>query len=178
MYRPRVPVQFSLRFLVFQPVSMLSWISLQSCLNLYSTVVIHAGEAVVFRMWWLFPTVVLAGLGEVIGWAGRLWSSHSPARLDPYLMQWVLPYSPCPLPFTAFWIRCIEFVPPSLLPHLCWRLTLWYSGRSLDISVLSIVVWALDGVSNLFLRFYFATFANLNLWYCAHRHNRVLLSCE
>ncbi|EIN13774.1 RTA1 like protein [Punctularia strigosozonata HHB-11173 SS5] len=48
---------------------------------------IHFGQAIYFRMWWLFPTAVLAGFTEIIGWSGRLWSSKNPLLLDPYLMQ-------------------------------------------------------------------------------------------
>lgn len=49
--------------------------------------VIHLGQAIRFRLWWLLPTVVLAGLTEVIGWSGRLWSSQNPTLLTPFLMQ-------------------------------------------------------------------------------------------
>lgn len=40
-------------------------------------------------MWWLLPTAVLAGIGETVGWTGRLWSSYSPTLDDPFLMQYV-----------------------------------------------------------------------------------------
>ena len=41
-------------------------------------------------MWWLLPTVVLAGLGELVGWSGRYWSSLNDGTLDkPYIMQYV-----------------------------------------------------------------------------------------
>jgi hypothetical protein len=52
--------------------------------------VLHFGQAIRFRMWWLLPTAVLAGLAEIIGWSGRLWSSKNPLSLDPYLMQYVV----------------------------------------------------------------------------------------
>ncbi|KAJ6451298.1 hypothetical protein C8R45DRAFT_1125057 [Mycena sanguinolenta] len=38
-------------------------------------------------MRWLLPTVCLCGIGELVGWSGRLWSSFSPALSDPYMMQ-------------------------------------------------------------------------------------------
>lgn len=40
-----------------------------------------------FHMWWTLPTAVTAGLGEVIGWTARLWSSKNPLNLNPFLMQ-------------------------------------------------------------------------------------------
>ncbi|KIO15842.1 hypothetical protein M407DRAFT_201910, partial [Tulasnella calospora MUT 4182] len=45
---------------------------------LYSlTTAAHLGQATYYRMWWLFPTMVLGGFGEIIGWAGRTWSSRN-----------------------------------------------------------------------------------------------------
>jgi hypothetical protein len=40
-------------------------------LCLQSSSVIHVGQLIRFRMWWLLPTAVLAGIGETIGWSGR-----------------------------------------------------------------------------------------------------------
>lgn len=51
--------------------------------------VLHAAQAAYFRMWWLLPTACLCGVGELVGWTGRLWSSFSPANGNPYLMQYV-----------------------------------------------------------------------------------------
>ncbi|KAJ6552974.1 RTA1 like protein-domain-containing protein [Mycena capillaripes] len=48
---------------------------------------LHAAQATYHRMWWLFPTACLCGVGELIGWSGRLWSSFSPRLGDPYMMQ-------------------------------------------------------------------------------------------
>ena len=50
-------------------------------------IVAHTGQAIKYRMWWLFPTMVACTLTEIIGWSGRLWSSYTPQSLDPYLMQ-------------------------------------------------------------------------------------------
>ncbi len=52
-------------------------------------IVTHVVQAFWFRMWWLLPTVVLAGLGELIGWSGRYWSSFNGGVADkPYTMQY------------------------------------------------------------------------------------------
>jgi hypothetical protein len=53
-------------------------------------IVIHVVQAIRFRLWWLFPTAVLCGLLEVIGWSGRLWSSKNPFLREPFIMQCVL----------------------------------------------------------------------------------------
>lgn len=61
--------------------------------------VAHLFQAFWYRLWWLLPTAILAGLGEIIGWAGRLWSSRNVLNKTPFLMQWVkffaLILSPC-----------------------------------------------------------------------------------
>ena len=53
-------------------------------------IVIHVVQAIRFHLWWLFPTAVLCGLLEVIGWSGRLWSSTNPLLRKPFIMQYVL----------------------------------------------------------------------------------------
>ncbi|KAJ6552992.1 RTA1-like protein [Mycena capillaripes] len=48
---------------------------------------LHVGQATYYRMWWLLPTACLCGLGELVGWSGRLWSSFSPSFYNPFMMQ-------------------------------------------------------------------------------------------
>lgn len=59
-------------------------------LRLKSFTVLHIGQATYYRMWWLFPTTCLCGIGEIIGWGGRLWSSFSPDLHKPFMMQCAL----------------------------------------------------------------------------------------
>jgi hypothetical protein len=54
---------------------------------------LHIGQAVYFRLWFLFPTAVLCGIGEVIGWSGRLWASFNVLNRNAFLMQCVTLYS-------------------------------------------------------------------------------------
>jgi hypothetical protein len=49
--------------------------------------VLHIGEAIKWRTWWMLPSMALGCIGEVIGWYGRFWSSNNPQLLDPFLMQ-------------------------------------------------------------------------------------------
>ncbi|KAI6162722.1 RTA1 like protein-domain-containing protein, partial [Pisolithus thermaeus] len=51
--------------------------------------VLHLFQSYKFRMWWLIPTVILAGILEVLGWSARLWSSISPTLLTPFEIQLV-----------------------------------------------------------------------------------------
>ncbi|KAF7303572.1 hypothetical protein MIND_00586500 [Mycena indigotica] len=48
---------------------------------------LHTAQAVYFRLWWLLPTAVLCGIGEIIGWGARLWSATSPNATEPFRMQ-------------------------------------------------------------------------------------------
>ncbi|KAK0475729.1 RTA1-like protein [Armillaria novae-zelandiae] len=53
---------------------------------LYSvSTILHVGQGIYYRMWWVFPTICLAGIMEVLGWSGRLWSSYSPKLLRLFL---------------------------------------------------------------------------------------------
>ena len=58
-------------------------------LKLHSTVnlVIHAGQATRYRLWWLLPTACFCGIIELIGWSGRLWSSFSPLASTPFQIE-------------------------------------------------------------------------------------------
>ncbi|KAF8609445.1 RTA1-domain-containing protein [Ceratobasidium sp. AG-I] len=63
------------------------WICIVFVVLFSISTAIHVGQATWSRMWWLFPSLVAGGILEVIGWAGRLWSSSRPGLLNPFLMQ-------------------------------------------------------------------------------------------
>lgn len=52
--------------------------------------VVHTGQALKYRMWWLFPTIIIGGLTEILGWSGRLWSSIDIMQGDAFMIQYVL----------------------------------------------------------------------------------------
>lgn len=39
------------------------------------------------RLWWFGIVLAIGGIGEVVGWAGRTWSSQDVYQLDAFLMQ-------------------------------------------------------------------------------------------
>jgi hypothetical protein len=49
--------------------------------------VLHLGQALKYKLWWMIPTATFAGILEILGWSARLWSSRSPKLLTPYEMQ-------------------------------------------------------------------------------------------
>jgi hypothetical protein len=72
-------------------------LALHECVLLYHLaaglltviIVIHTIQALYYRAWWFFPTTVIAGIAEVVGWSGRLRSSFDPIALTPFLVQQV-----------------------------------------------------------------------------------------
>ncbi|KAJ7604128.1 RTA1-like protein [Roridomyces roridus] len=69
--------------------------------------IIHVGQAIYYRMWWLFLTACLCGVGELVGWGGRLWSALTPdqALKTPYMMQITTTIlAPTPVPYCGNFI--------------------------------------------------------------------------
>lgn len=77
---------------------------------------IHLGQAIRFKLWWLLMTAVIAGIAEIMGWGARLWSSKNPTNITPYLMQYGSSFLIC---FTLL-IIFEEYPQPSLHPRLWW----------------------------------------------------------
>ncbi|KAF8956219.1 RTA1 like protein-domain-containing protein [Flammula alnicola] len=48
---------------------------------------VHSAQAVRYRLWFIFPTAVLCGVIEILGWSGRLWSSFSPIASTPFEIE-------------------------------------------------------------------------------------------
>ncbi|KAG2344876.1 RTA1-domain-containing protein [Suillus weaverae] len=114
---------------------------------LYSiSTVLHLGQALKFRLWWMLPTATFAGVLEVLGWSARLWSSHSPKLLTPYEMQLVgTIIAPTPLVAANFIIlgKIINQVGPQfsrLTPKL-------YTIIFCCFDVICLIVQALGGAS-------------------------------
>lgn len=68
---------------MFLPVSQLS-----DRFNAWpDTSAVHSVQAFKSKYWIIYPTLVIGALVEVLGWAGRYWSSQNVTALDPFLMQ-------------------------------------------------------------------------------------------
>ncbi|KAI0058666.1 RTA1-domain-containing protein [Artomyces pyxidatus] len=105
---------------------------------------IHLGQLVWFRAWWLLPTAVFCGLLEVIGWSGRLWSSINPWLDTPHLMQIVTTIiAPTPLVAANFIILgCIITRLGSRYSRLSAK---WYTILFLTCDIVALVVQAAGG---------------------------------
>ncbi|KIJ38738.1 hypothetical protein M422DRAFT_210772 [Sphaerobolus stellatus SS14] len=53
------------------------------------TTAIHLGQALLIkpRQYWLIPTTVLCGIGEILGWSGRLWSNKNLENGNAFMIQ-------------------------------------------------------------------------------------------
>ncbi|KAJ7677166.1 RTA1-like protein [Mycena rosella] len=63
------------------------WICLAFVTLFTISTVLHFGQAIRYRVWWLLPTAFVSGLLEILGWSTRLWSSFSPLKLLPFEIQ-------------------------------------------------------------------------------------------
>lgn len=64
--------------------------SMCGCIDLI-LVGVHLGQAIWCRRWFLIPTLVLGGIGEIIGWSARLWSSivRATPQLNDAALTWL-----------------------------------------------------------------------------------------
>ncbi|KAJ7739254.1 RTA1 like protein-domain-containing protein [Mycena maculata] len=90
--------------------------------------VVHLAQAIRYRLWWLFPTAILAGALRVLGWSARLWYSLSVLQPHAFEIQY-----PTPLAAANFMIlgRIITLLGPALI--------------SLEQDILSLLVQGIGG---------------------------------
>ncbi|KAL4243401.1 RTA-like protein [Abortiporus biennis] len=106
--------------------------------------VLHLAEAIYFHMWYLIPTAVLGATGEIIGWAGRFWSSVSPLLDDPFTMQIVCTII-APTPFLAAVFIIFARITERLGVQYSRLPPRWYSRFFLTCDIISLVVQAAGG---------------------------------
>ncbi|KAF8506196.1 RTA1-domain-containing protein, partial [Hysterangium stoloniferum] len=66
-----------------------NWICLTFLILFGATTIAHVWQSVFLRsrMFWILPTIVLCGIGELIGWSGRYWSSQNPVNQNAFTIQ-------------------------------------------------------------------------------------------
>ncbi|KAF9023601.1 RTA1-domain-containing protein [Hymenopellis radicata] len=71
----------------FRPVRLLSILVSGKERHAEGCQVTHAFQAGRYKTWWAFPTMVLCGLMELIGWGARFSSSIDPTLSNPFIIQ-------------------------------------------------------------------------------------------
>ncbi|KAF5346328.1 hypothetical protein D9758_011521 [Tetrapyrgos nigripes] len=102
------------------------------------TTVLHLGQAVFCRRWFLLYTVILAGAMETAGWYGRVWSSHDVINSGAFTLQIVLTIvAPTPLLAANFIIfgRIIR----RLGTAYSWVKPCWYTKIFFTCDLLALV---------------------------------------
>ncbi|KAF7300317.1 hypothetical protein HMN09_00915000 [Mycena chlorophos] len=108
--------------------------------------VLHVGQAVRYRLWWLLPTACVAGLLEVLGWAARLWNAQNPFQFQEYEMQLVCTIlGPTPLAAANFVI--LEHIIRRLGPEYSRLSPGQYTAVFLLGDVVSLIVQAIGGAA-------------------------------
>ncbi|KAJ7715841.1 RTA1-like protein [Mycena metata] len=120
------------------------WIAIIFVVLYGISLVLHIGQATYYRMWWLFPTACLCGLGEVVGWSGRLWSSMSPSLYNPFIMQ-IVSTVIAPTPLIAVNFILLSWVVARLGPCYARLTPIRYAILFISCDVLALVVQAAGG---------------------------------
>jgi len=108
------------------------------------TTALHLIQAIHFRMWWLLPTAVLAGAGEVLGWSARLWSSISPLLITPFTIQ-ISATIIAPTPFVAAILVTFARIIERLGVRYSRLTPRWYSRFFFSCDLISLFVQAAGG---------------------------------
>ncbi|KAF9074170.1 RTA1 like protein-domain-containing protein [Rhodocollybia butyracea] len=105
---------------------------------------LHSGQAIFFKTWWAFPTIVVAGLLELMGWSARLWSSLNPNLLAPYEMQLTCTIL-APTPFVAGNFLILGRIINRLGTKYSRLPPRWYSIIFCSCDLISLLIQAIGG---------------------------------
>ncbi|KAJ3488238.1 hypothetical protein NLI96_g2984 [Meripilus lineatus] len=122
------------------------WICILFVVLFSVTSALHLGQALYYRLWFLFPTVILGGIGEIIGWSGRLWSSRNITLLDPFLMQ-ITTTIIAPTPLVAANFVILGQLIRRLGPKYSRLSPIWYTIVFVTCDLVALVVQAVGGAN-------------------------------
>ncbi|TFK33586.1 RTA1 like protein-domain-containing protein [Crucibulum laeve] len=120
------------------------WVTIMFVVLFSISALVHTGQLIYFRTWWMIPTVILCGGLEILGWSARLWSSISPQMSNPFTIQITATIiGPTPLVAANFIIlgRIIRRLGPAY-SRLSPR---WYARLFLGCDIISLVIQAVGG---------------------------------
>ncbi|KAJ7171191.1 RTA1-like protein [Mycena filopes] len=104
----------------------------------------HAAQATYYKMWWLLPTACLCGVGELVGWSGRLWSSFNPFADDPFMME-ITTTIIAPTPLIAVSFILLSRIVERLGVEYSFISARWYSIVFVSCDIVALVVQGAGG---------------------------------
>ncbi|CAE6432470.1 unnamed protein product [Rhizoctonia solani] len=78
--------QFQEMYSPFQYIPT-GWVGITFLVLFGMTTTAHLFEAIYFQTTYMIPTLVLCGVGELLGWGGRYWGHTDPLSRDAFMMQ-------------------------------------------------------------------------------------------
>ncbi|KAF9564179.1 RTA1-like protein [Agrocybe pediades] len=120
------------------------WIAIMFIVLFGVTSLLHAAQASYYRMWWLFPTICLCGILEIIGWSGRLWSRFNPPNPQPSEMQ-ITGTILGPTPFLAANFVIFGIIIQRLGTQFSRLSPKWYTILFCTCDVVSLVIQGVGG---------------------------------
>ncbi|KAH8827430.1 RTA1-like protein [Flagelloscypha sp. PMI_526] len=106
--------------------------------------IVHFGQAMWYRAYWLLPTAVLCTVGEVLGWSGRLWSHYNVLKGTPYMIQ-ISTTIIAPTPLLAVNFIVFKRVVELLGEHYCLLSARWISRLFISADIIALVVQGAGG---------------------------------
>ena len=85
IHHPKRPPSYSSSYLVLPPVGQPR--RMCDCCPLIPGLVLHLGQAIRYRTWFMLITAFLCGVMETVGWAARFYSSFHPTNTMAYTIQ-------------------------------------------------------------------------------------------
>ncbi|KAJ6558859.1 RTA1-domain-containing protein [Mycena vulgaris] len=105
--------------------------------------ILHVAQATYYRAWWLLPTAALCGVGELLGWTGRLWTSLSPDD-TPFLIQ-ITTTIIAPTPLLAASFMILSRVVQRLGTQYSLLTPKWFTVLFLPCDLIALVVQGVGG---------------------------------
>ncbi|KAH9944345.1 RTA1 like protein [Epithele typhae] len=103
------------------------------------TTLLHTFQATRAKAWWLFPTAVIAGAAEVVGWAARIQSASNPFSFHPYIIQ-ITVLVLAPTPFVAALFIGLRRIVTHVGPQYSRLTPRWYSRIFLSVDILCLLI--------------------------------------
>ncbi|KZV76213.1 RTA1-domain-containing protein [Peniophora sp. CONT] len=104
----------------------------------------HLTQALYFKLWFLLPTAVLCGVGEIVGWTGRLMSSTNVLNHNGFLIQ-ITTTIIAPTPLIAANFIMLGRIIARLGPGYSRLSQEWYTRIFLSCDLVALVMQGVGG---------------------------------